>query len=95
MSDQSFELTTLRAEYEEARAEIIRQRARIEELERSASLVAAQAAAEERELCAIEVSSWKRSKLLLHAGEMTAQERRTCEAVSSGIAAAIRGRKSP
>lgn len=64
-------------------------------LERFASLVAAQAAAEEREECAIEASSWKRSKLLLHAGEMTAQERRSCEAVSSGIAAAIRGRKSP
>lgn len=61
----------------------------IVELERFAQLVAAH----EREQCAIEASSWKRSKLLLHAGELTAQERRSCEAVSTGIAAAIRARR--
>lgn len=53
------------------------------------------AEAHEREQCAIEASSWKRSKLLLHAGELTAQERRSCEAVSTGIAAAIRSRITP
>ncbi len=57
---------------------------------RFAALIEARAVARTREECAVEASSWKRSKLLLHAGEMTAQERRTCEAVSDGIAASIR-----
>lgn len=62
-----------------------------ENLERFAQLVAEA----ERESAAIEASSWKRSKLLLNAGEMTAQERRTCEAVADGIANAIRQMGKP
>lgn len=85
MSDQSFELTTLRAEYEEARAEIIRQRARIEELERSASLVAAQAAAEEREACAKVCESFKQGNSATYIDDDWADM----------CAEAIRERKSP
>lgn len=37
-----------------------------------------------------EAATWKGAKLLLHAGEMTMQEKRTATAVALGIASAIR-----
>lgn len=54
--------------------------------------VLADARAEEREACA-KLASPTLDEILLHAGEMTAQERRTVQAVLTWIAAAIRGRK--
>lgn len=50
-----------------------------------------QARAEERERCARVNEAWlNRSELLLHCGEMTAQELRTVTAVLKARAAAIR-----
>lgn len=52
----------------------------------------AEGSAEAREACA-KLASPTMDEILLHAGEMTAQERRTVTAVLKWIAAAIRGRK--
>ena len=41
------------------------------------------------EQAATEAASWKGAKLLSNAGELSAQEKRSCVAVASGISAAI------